>query len=141
MVQFEHVHRQPSYLHAEQEASVFVSVFVFVFMFVLVLKRIGERFLDLDIPSVLVAAMDVTNETPPPELPITFAALPTILLLTADDKGPPYRYEGTRYCSPGKKNRRLSNVTVIYSIRAMVFLTRVICASKHCLPDIRCWRR
>ncbi|CAM9282168.1 unnamed protein product, partial [Laminaria digitata] len=55
-------------------------------------KRIGERFLDLDIPSVLVAAMDVTNETPPPELPITFAALPTILLLTADDKGPPYRF-------------------------------------------------
>eukprot|EP00904_Undaria_pinnatifida_P005915 jgi/Undpi1/2453/HiC_scaffold_13.g05833.m1 len=55
-------------------------------------KRVGERFQDLDISSVLIAAMDVTNESPPPELPITFATLPTIVLLTADDKRPPYRY-------------------------------------------------
>ena len=45
----------------------------------------------MDIPSVLVTAMDVTNETPPPELPITFVTLPTIILLKGDDKIPPYR--------------------------------------------------
>lgn len=64
---------------------------VFVFVIFLVLKRLGERFIDLGIPSVLVTAMEVSNESPPPELPITFSTLPTIVLLTGDDKGPPYR--------------------------------------------------
>ncbi len=56
----------------------------------------GERFLDLDIPSVLVAAMDVTSETPPPEVAITLPNLPAIVLLPGDDKGPPFRYGGDR---------------------------------------------
>ncbi|CAM9267270.1 unnamed protein product [Ectocarpus sp. 13 AM-2016] len=44
-------------------------------------KRLGERFLDLNIPSVLVAAMDVTLETPPPEVAMTLPTLPAIVLL------------------------------------------------------------
>lgn len=87
----ENVSRQPAYPHA-----------VFVFVIVLVFKRLGERFVDLDIPSVLVTAMDVSSETPPPELPITFATLPTIVLLTGDDKGPPYRQEGICHVHQGK---------------------------------------
>ena len=77
----------PAFLRAKQETLVYVSVFVVSLVF----KRLGERFMDLDIPSVLVTAMDVSNETPPLELPITFSTLPTIVLLTGDDKGPPYR--------------------------------------------------
>lgn len=87
----ERVFQSTAYPQAEEEMLVFFLVFVFVLM--LILKRVGERFQDLDISSVLIAAMDVTNESPPPELPITFATLPTIVLLTADDKRPPYRYD------------------------------------------------
>lgn len=54
-------------------------------------QRVGERFLDLDIPSVLVAAMDVTLETPPPEAAMTLPTLPAIVLLPGDDKGAPFR--------------------------------------------------
>eukprot|EP00903_Cladosiphon_okamuranus_P016612 g15324.t1 len=55
-------------------------------------KRVGERFLDLGIPSVLVAAMDVTSETPPPEVAITLPTLPAIVLLPGDEKQPPFRF-------------------------------------------------
>lgn len=57
-------------------------------------QRVGERFLDLEIPSAMVAAMDVTDESPPPELGITLPPLPAILLFPGDDKGPPFRYGG-----------------------------------------------
>lgn len=63
-------------------------------------QRVGERFLDLDISSVLVAAMDVSLETPPPEVPITLPTLPAIMLLPGDDKEAPFRYEGTPLSSP-----------------------------------------
>lgn len=46
----------------------------------------------MGISSVLVAAMDVTMETPPPELAITLPTLPAIVLLPGDDKGAPFRY-------------------------------------------------
>ncbi|CAM9957676.1 unnamed protein product, partial [Choristocarpus tenellus] len=55
-------------------------------------KRVGKRFRDLGTPSVLVVSMDVTKETPPPNLGITLPTLPAILLLPAYDKGPPYRF-------------------------------------------------
>lgn len=125
MARLKHESRQPAYSHAEQETL----VFVFVFVIVLVFKRLGERFMDLNIPSVLVTAMDVSNETPPPELPITFATLPTIVLLTGDDKGPPYRQEGIRHVHQGKQQWRSSNVTFIkYRIW---FSSQVPCGSKH----------
>lgn len=56
-------------------------------------QRIGERFLDLKISSVLVVAMDVTLETPPPEVAITLPTLPAIVLLPGDDKVAPFRCE------------------------------------------------
>ncbi|CAB1120040.1 unnamed protein product [Ectocarpus sp. CCAP 1310/34] len=56
----------------------------------LVIQRVGERFLDLDIPSVLIAAMDVTLETPPPEVAMTLPPLPAIVLLPGDDKEAPF---------------------------------------------------
>lgn len=55
------------------------------------LQRLGECFAHLSIPSVLVAAMDVTEEIPPPELMITIPSLPALLLFPGNDKGPPYR--------------------------------------------------
>lgn len=61
-------------------------------MFLFLSQRVGERFLDLGISSVLVAAMDVTSETPPPEVAITLPTLPAIVLLPGEDKGAPFRY-------------------------------------------------
>ncbi|CAN0095020.1 unnamed protein product, partial [Scytosiphon promiscuus] len=53
-------------------------------------KRVAERFVDLGISSVLIAAMDVTSETPPPEVAITLPVLPAIVLLPGDDKRAPF---------------------------------------------------
>ncbi|CAM9811061.1 unnamed protein product [Discosporangium mesarthrocarpum] len=55
-------------------------------------KRVGERFQDLGISTMVIAAMDVTQETPPPKQGIHLPRLPAILLLPAQDKGPPYRF-------------------------------------------------
>lgn len=44
--------------------------------------------------------MDVTSETPPPEVGITLPTLPAIVLLPGDDKGTPFRYAST--CAAGQ---------------------------------------
>jgi len=44
-------------------------------------EKMAERFKDLNIPSLTIARMDVTEETPPSELNLIVGALPLILLL------------------------------------------------------------
>lgn len=70
-------------------------------MHLFLFQRVGERFLDLDVSSVLVAAMDVTLETPPPEVAITLPTLPAIVLLAGDNKEAPFRCEGLHCVHPG----------------------------------------
>lgn len=61
-------------------------------------KRFAERLAALGISglasnaSVVVARMDVTDESPPPRLHFALASLPALVLLPAHDKQPPYRY-------------------------------------------------
>jgi len=55
-------------------------------------KRMAQRFLDLDIKSLVVARMDVSNEAPPGELNMLVSALPLVLLVPAEDKSPPWLY-------------------------------------------------
>ncbi|KAG5177278.1 hypothetical protein JKP88DRAFT_332876 [Tribonema minus] len=61
-------------------------------------KRVGLRFAELSIATVTIARMDVTAAAPPATHALTLPPLPAILLLPADDKGPPYRF----YSGKGK---------------------------------------
>jgi hypothetical protein len=55
-------------------------------------KRMAQRFLELDIPSLVVTRMDVSNEAPPGDLNMLVSALPLVVLVPADDKSPPWLY-------------------------------------------------
>lgn len=62
----------------------------------------AKRFKALNIPSLLIARMDVTEETPPAELAMipSMSSLPLVLLLPADSKRPPWNfYTGMYMCS------------------------------------------
>ena len=54
----------------------------------------ARRFQALNIPSLVVARMDVTEEAPPAEYGMipSMASLPLVLLLPADNKKPPWNY-------------------------------------------------
>jgi thioredoxin-like negative regulator of GroEL len=55
-------------------------------------KRMAQRFKDLSISSLVVARMDVSNESPPGHLNLLVSALPLVVLLPANDKTPPWLY-------------------------------------------------
>ena len=55
-------------------------------------KRMAERFKELAIPSVLIAAMDVTEETPPAYLNMINGPLPLLIIIPANMKYPPWIY-------------------------------------------------
>lgn len=55
-------------------------------------KRMAQRFIDLDIDSLVVARMDVSNESPPGALSLLVSDLPLVALLPAHDKSPPWLY-------------------------------------------------
>ena len=46
-------------------------------------KRMAQRFQALNIPSLVIARMDVSDESPPPELNLMVAELPIVVLLQA----------------------------------------------------------
>jgi hypothetical protein len=52
----------------------------------------AQRFTDLKIESLVVARMDVTDDSPPPRLNLLTHDLPLMVLLPADDKSPPWNY-------------------------------------------------
>ena len=56
----------------------------------------ARRFKELAIPSLVIARMDVSSETPPPELNMlnSQAALPVVILVPADAKQPPWNFYG-----------------------------------------------
>ena len=55
-------------------------------------KRMAQRFLDLEVKSLVVARMDVSSEAPPGDLNLLVSALPLLVLLPANDKTPPWLY-------------------------------------------------
>ena len=53
----------------------------------------AERFHDLNIPTLLIARMDVTDEAPPADLNLmSTGSLPIVVMLPADDKRPPWTF-------------------------------------------------
>ena len=62
--------------------------------FAVYFKRMARRFEALNIPSLMIARMDVTEETPPAEYGMipSMSSLPLVLLLSADNKHPPWNY-------------------------------------------------
>ena len=59
-------------------------------------RRVAERFAELAVPTLTLALVDLSSTAPPPELAL--GALPALLMLPADDKGPPFRF----YTGPGR---------------------------------------
>ena len=55
-------------------------------------KRMAQRFVDLEISSLVVARMDVSNESPPGDLNMLVGPLPLLVLVPADDKAAPWLY-------------------------------------------------
>jgi hypothetical protein len=52
----------------------------------------AQRFVDLNISSLVVARMDVTDDAPPAKLNLLQHALPVVVFLSAEDKNPPWLY-------------------------------------------------
>ena len=52
------------------------------------------RFKELNIPSLVIARMDVSDESPPPEYSLmpSHVALPIVIFMPADAKHPPWNY-------------------------------------------------
>jgi thiol-disulfide isomerase/thioredoxin len=82
--------------------------------FAVYFKRMAKRFEALGIPSLTIARMDVTTETPPAELSMipSMAALPLVLLLSADHKRPPWNF----YTGVGKMQTMMKWVQEFASI-------------------------
>jgi hypothetical protein len=55
-------------------------------------KRMAKRFHELNIPSLVIGRMNVTNDSPPAELGIITSKLPLFILLPAGAKHPPWSY-------------------------------------------------
>jgi thiol-disulfide isomerase/thioredoxin len=55
-------------------------------------KRMADRFRELEITSLLIARMDVGEETPPPHMNMINGQLPLVLMIPANMKYPPWTY-------------------------------------------------
>jgi thioredoxin-like negative regulator of GroEL len=60
--------------------------------FAVYFKRMAKRFKELDIDSLVIARMDVTNETPPSQYNLLVSQLPILTLLPAGVKHPPWTF-------------------------------------------------
>ncbi|KAJ1432618.1 hypothetical protein B484DRAFT_313858, partial [Ochromonadaceae sp. CCMP2298] len=71
-------------LHAENsEACAHFAVYY---------KRMALRFGELGLPSLTIARMDVSQESPPASLNLMQGALPIMVMVPAMDKGPPFTF-------------------------------------------------
>lgn len=55
-------------------------------------KRMAQRFQDLQVNSLVIAQMDVSHVTPPPEYNMMVGALPLLIMVPANAKYPPWTY-------------------------------------------------
>ncbi len=60
--------------------------------FAVYFKRMAERFKAMQIPSLMVARMDVSHETPPAHLNLIVGPLPLMVMIPADSKHPPWTF-------------------------------------------------
>ena len=75
-------------------------------------KRMAHRFKELAISSLVVAQMDITNETPPAHLNMVNGELPILLMVPANNKQPPFTY----YSGVGKVQAMMKWVESFASI-------------------------
>ena len=72
--------------------------------FAVYFKKMGERFKDLNVYSLVIARMDVSDESPPSHLNLMESALPILVLLPAYAKHPPWSfYSGVGKVQPMMK--------------------------------------
>jgi hypothetical protein len=62
-------------------------------------KHMARRFKELKIDSLLIARMDLTDESPPPHLNLVVGKLPLVIMLPAGSKSPPWTYFSGKYCT------------------------------------------
>ena len=62
-------------------------------------KHMARRFKELKIDSLLIARMDLTDESPPPHLNLVVGKLPLVIMLPAGSKSPPWTYFSGKYYS------------------------------------------
>lgn len=60
--------------------------------FAVFFKRAAMRLLEYKIPNLVIARMDVTNESPPKNLNILVGKLPILAMINAGQKFPPYKF-------------------------------------------------
>jgi len=60
--------------------------------FAVYFKKMAERFHDLQIPSLVITRMDVTNEAPPADMNLMQGTLPILVMLRANEKQPPWNF-------------------------------------------------
>mmetsp|Transcript_36873 Transcript_36873/g.73380 ORF Transcript_36873/g.73380 Transcript_36873/m.73380 type:complete len:717 (+) Transcript_36873:43-2193(+) len=67
-------------------------------------KRMADRFKELGIPSLTIARMDVSKESPPKEMNLMVGTLPILVMIPASDKNPPWTfYSGLSKVQPMMK--------------------------------------
>jgi hypothetical protein len=74
----------------------------------------AARFKEYNIPSLVIARMDISEESPPPELNLipSQAVLPLVIFLPADHKRPPWNY----YTGVGKMQSMMKWIEKFASI-------------------------
>ena len=75
--------------------------------FAVFFKRMAMRFQDMKIPTLTVARMDVTDESPPGDLNLIVGKLPLLVMLPAGEKHPPWNF----YSGVGKIQQMVRTYT------------------------------
>jgi thioredoxin-like negative regulator of GroEL len=65
--------------------------------FAVYFKRMADRFRDMGIPTLTIARMDVSHESPPKEMNLMVGKLPLVVMIPASDKNPPWTFYSGRY--------------------------------------------
>lgn len=60
--------------------------------FAVYFKRMSERIKELNLPHLVIARMDITNESPPAELNLIVGPLPILVMIPAGAKQPPWTF-------------------------------------------------
>jgi thiol-disulfide isomerase/thioredoxin len=94
--------------------------------FAVYFKRMADRFMEMGVPSLVIARMDVSSESPPAELNLMVGDLPLLVMLPAGpDKRPPWTF----YSGVGKIQEMMkwvhAQVSVPFALENLPHLSEV----------------
>jgi hypothetical protein len=69
--------------------------------FAVYFKRMADRFREMGVPTLTIARMDVSHESPPKEMNLMVGPLPVLAMIPASDKNPPWTFYSGRCAAPG----------------------------------------